>query len=170
MLSFDIRSLETKAAQVDGYVAPDDPIWEKCDVRPAEPIHLKGRLSSASEGRFYFSGRMEGRIQQPCRLCLEDVDVEIDDEVHFLLAGLGAEEADDPEVFLYDPNARMVDLRPAVRENWLLSAPAYVQCREDCKGLCPTCGTNLNESTCNCSTNETDPRWDALRKHQSKTH
>ena len=170
MLSFDIRSLETKAVQVNGSVGPDDPIWEKGDTRPAEPIHLKGRLSSASEERFYFSGRMEGRVELPCRLCLEPVDADVDEEVHFLLAAEGAEEADDPEVFLYDPNARMIDLRPAVRENWLLAVPAYVQCSEDCKGLCPNCGTNLNESTCNCSTTTTDPRWDALRKLQSKTH
>ena len=170
MLSFDIRSLETKAAHVDGSVVPDDPIWEKGDNRPAGPIHITGRLSSASEGRFYFTGRMEGRVQLPCRLCLEEVDVDVDEDIHFLLAGIGAEEADDPEVFLYDPNAISIDLRPAVRETWLLSAPAYVQCSENCKGLCATCGTNLNESTCNCSKTETDPRWDALRKHQSKTH
>ena len=137
---------------------------------PAEPIRITGRLSSASEGRFYFTGRMEGRVQLPCRLCLEEVSVEVDEEIHFLLAGIGAEEADDPEVFLYDPNAITIDLRPAVRETWLLSAPAYVQCRENCKGLCATCGTNLNESICNCSKTETDPRWDALRKHQSKAH
>jgi uncharacterized protein len=170
MLSFDIRSLETKAVQVDGSLGADDPVWEKGDLRPTEPIHVKGRLSSASEGRFYFSGRMEGSVRLPCRLCLEEVDVEVDDDVHFLLAEIGAEEADDPEVFLYDSNAHSIDLRPAIRETWLLSAPAYVQCSEDCKGLCPTCGTNLNESTCNCSTTRTDPRWDALRKHQSKAH
>ena len=170
MLSFDIRSLETKAAQVDGLVGPDDPIWEKGDTRPSEPIHVKGRLSSASEGRFYFSGRLEGSLELPCRLCLEEVEVDVDEEAHFLLAGIGAEEADDPEVFLYDPNARTIDLRPAIRETWLLAAPMYVQCSEDCKGLCPTCGTNLNESTCNCSTSKSDPRWDALRKQQSKTH
>jgi len=170
MLSFDIRTLETKAAQVDGSVGPDDPIWEKGDTRPTEPIHVKGRLSSASEGRFYFSGRLEGSLKLPCRLCLEEVEVDVDEEAHFLLAGIGAEEADDPEVFLYDPNARMIDLRPAIRETWLLAVPMYVQCSEDCKGLCPTCGTNLNESTCNCSISKSDPRWDALRKHQSKTH
>src|SRR3954467_2949154 len=108
MLSFDIRSLETKAAQVDGSVGPDDPVWEKGDLRPTEPIHVKGRLSSASEGRFYFSARVGGSICIPCRRCLEEVHVEVDDDVHFLLAEIGAEEADDPEVFLYDPNAHSI--------------------------------------------------------------
>src|SRR5216117_336357 len=170
MLSFDIRSLESKAVHVDGSIEPDDPIWESGDTRPTEPIRVTGRLSSAGEGRFYFTGRIEGHIKLPCRLCLEEVDVWVDEDVHLLLAETGAEEADDPDVFLYDPNERMLDLRRAVRENWLLSAPAYVQCREDCKGLCPSCGTNLNESTCSCTTTttKTESRWDALLNHKSK--
>src|SRR2546423_13374384 len=124
MLSFDIRSLETKAAHVDGSVAPDDPIWEKGDSRPAEPIRITGRLSSASEGRFYFTGRMEGRVQLPCRLCLEEVSVEVDEEIHFLLSGIVAEQADAPEPFLYDPYAITIDLRPAASGTLLLSASA----------------------------------------------
>jgi uncharacterized protein len=170
MLSFDLRSLETKAVHVDGSIQLDDPIWEEADVRPSEPIRVVGRLSAAGEGRFYFSGRIEGRLTLPCRLCLEEVDVKVNEEVHFLLAEMGAEEADDPEVFLYDPNARSLDLRPSVRETWLLTAPAFVQCREDCKGLCATCGTNLNESTCNCTPTTTDSRWGALLKHQGDAH
>ncbi|MFL5488595.1 MAG: YceD family protein [Gemmatimonadaceae bacterium] len=155
---------------VDGALQPDDPIWEEADVRPSEPIRVTGRLSSAGEGRFYFTGRIEGQVELPCRLCLENVEVEVDEEVHFLLAEIGADEAEDPDVFLYDPNSRMLDLRGAVRETWLLTAPAFVQCREDCKGLCPTCGTNLNESTCSCTPTKTDSRWDALLNHQSKSH
>ena len=170
MLSFDIRSLETKAVQVDGSLAPDDPIWEEADLRPTEPIRVTGRLSSAGEGRFYFTGRIEGRTELSCRLCLEDVAVDVDEDVHLLLAEIGADEADDPDVFLYDPAERMLDLRSAVRENWLLTVPGYVQCSEDCKGLCATCGTNLNERTCNCTTTTTDSRWDALLEHKSKSH
>jgi uncharacterized protein len=170
MLSFDLRSLESKAVQVDGSLQPDDPIWEEGDATPAEPIRVTGRLSTAGEGRFYFSGRIEARTEMSCRLCLEEVDVDVDEEVHFLMAETGADEADDPDVFLYDPNARNLDLRSAVRETWLLTAPAFVQCREDCKGLCATCGTNLNETTCNCTPTKTDTRWDALLKHQTDAH
>jgi uncharacterized protein len=167
MLSFDIRSLETKAVQVDGALEPDDPIWEEGDTRPSEPLRVAGRLSSAGDGRFYFSGRMVGRLELACRRCLEPVDVPVEDEVHFLLAETGAEEADDPDVFLYDPAARNLDLRAAVRETWIITAPAFVQCREDCKGLCATCGTNLNDSACDCTPKKADTRWDALLKHQS---
>ena len=170
MLSFDLRSLESKAVQVDGSLQPDDPIWEEGDARPSEPITVTGRLSTAGEGRFYFSGRIDARMEMSCRLCLEDVDVEVDEQVHFLLAETGADEADDPDVFLYDPNARNLDLRSAIRETWLLTAPAFVQCKDDCKGLCATCGTNLNENNCNCTPTKTDSRWNALLKHHTDAH
>ncbi len=162
MLSFDIRSLESKAEQVEGSLSPDDPIWLEGDALPSGAITVTGRLSSAGEGRFYFSGRMTGWMDIPCRRCLEDVDVAVEDEVHFIFAETGADEADDPDVFTYDPSARELDLRPAIRENWLLIAPAYAQCRDDCKGLCANCGRNLNEGACDCAPVSTDSRWDAL--------
>jgi uncharacterized protein len=162
MLSFDIRSLETRAESVDASLPPDDPIWEAGDMLPSEPIQVTGRLSSAGDGRFYFSGRMSSRITMPCRLCLEDVNVAVEDEVHFILAEADADEADDPDVFVYDANLHELDLRPAIRENWLLIAPAFVQCREDCKGLCASCGKNLNEGSCDCTPVKGDSRWDAL--------
>src|SRR6202049_5225688 len=101
MLSFDIRSLETKAVHLEGLCQWADPIWEEGDVRPSQPVRVIGRLSSAGEGRFYFTGRIDGGIVLPCRLCLEEVNVAVDEEVHFLLAAIGADEVDDPDVVLY---------------------------------------------------------------------
>ena len=48
------------------------------------------------------------------------------------------------------------------REEWLLAVPAFSLCREDCKGLCPRCGADLNERPCDCA-DTTDARWDALK-------
>src|SRR5438105_6679053 len=107
MLSFDIRSLETRAVHVDGSLEPDDPIWEAGDARPAGPVRVTGRLSSAGEGRFYFAGRVEGHVELPCRLCLDEGDVEVDEEVHLLLAELGGEEGNDPAGYPSDPSQRM---------------------------------------------------------------
>ncbi len=163
MLSFDIRSLESQAAHVDGTVSPDDPVWEAGDMRPATPIHVEGRLSAAGPGRFYFSGRMRGTSEMPCRRCLEDVRVDVAEDEHFIFSAAGEEETDDPDVFPFDPQAHQLDMRPAVREAWLLAAPAFVQCREDCKGLCPTCGTDWNVADCDCEPVKIDSRWEKLR-------
>ena len=163
MLSFDIRSLESQAAQVDGRLAPDDPVWEDGDVRPSEPIVVTGRLSAAGASRFYFSGHIEGEAVVPCRRCLTDVDVNLREEAHFIYSSEGEDSEDDPDVYPFDANAPKLDLRPAVRESWLLAVPAYVLCREDCKGLCATCGIDLNTGTCEHSQVKTDSRWDSLR-------
>ncbi|MDP9179666.1 MAG: DUF177 domain-containing protein [Gemmatimonadota bacterium] len=163
MLSFDIRSLESRAAHVDGTVSPDDSVWEAGDMRPATPIHVEGRLSAAGPGRFYFSGRMSGTSEMPCRRCLEDVRVEVSEDEHFIFSAAAEEETDDPDVFPFDPQAHQLDMRPAVREAWLLAAPAFVQCREDCKGLCPTCGTDWNVADCDCEPVTIDSRWEKLR-------
>ena len=87
----------------------------------------------------------------------------IEDESHIIYAEPDETTDDDPDVYPLDPDARELDLRPAIREQWLLAQPRYVLCREDCKGLCPRCGTDLNDGPCDCPP-QTDSRWDSLRK------
>lgn len=55
-----------------------------------------------------------------------------------------------------------IDLEPLVREALLLELPLAPLCREDCRGLCPTCGADLNEGACLCAPEDRDPRWAAL--------
>ncbi len=168
MLSFDIRSLESHAAQVEGQLAPDDPAWEDGDVRPAKPIIVEGRLSAAGATRFYFSGRLHGEAQVPCRRCLTEVAVQIREDAHFIFSSEGEDSADDPDVYPFDANAVKLDMRPAVREAWLLAVPGFVLCREDCKGFCATCGVDLNAETCGHVQSTTDSRWDALKAAREK--
>ena len=73
--------------------------------------------------------------------------------------------ANDPiDVYLIDDRATELDLRPALREQWLLNVPGYALCRDDCQGLCPTCGAELNLGPCDCTPTSADPRWEGLRK------
>lgn len=163
MLSFDIRSLESEAAQVEGLLSPEDAVWEDGDVRPAGPIRVEGRLSAAGASRFYFSGRIEGKAAAPCRRCLTEVGVQVEEPAHFIFSSEGEDAADDPDVYAFDPNAARLDLRPAVREAWLLAVPGFVVCREDCRGLCANCGADWNTESCDCAPVTTDGRWDALK-------
>jgi len=164
MLSFDIRSLETQAVVVDADLPADDPIWEDGDPKPAGAVHVTGRLSSAGAGRFYWHGRIEGDVALECSRCLTDTSAHVSDEAHIIFAESGDEETDDPDVFRIDPKDRELDLRPAIREEWILAAPTFGLCRDDCKGLCASCGQDLNEASCDCGKPGADARWDALRK------
>lgn len=162
MLSFDLSTLESHAVLVDGRLDASDPIWGSDESRPSEAITVTGRLSSAGASRFYFSGRIEGSVATDCRRCLTPVKVPVQEDVHLLFARADDEEIDDPDVYVIGNRTRELDLRPSVREQWILAVPAYVLCREDCKGLCPQCGADLNAGPCNCDPVH-DDRWDALR-------
>ena len=165
MLSFDIRSLTEHAVSVDDTLAPDDPVWLETDTRPSEPIHVKGRLSAAGPGRFYWHGTIEGDVDLECRRCLGDAVGHVSEEAHLIFAEAGAEGVeDDPDVYILGDTASELDLRPAIREQWLLNVPGYALCRDDCKGLCPTCGAELNLGDCGCASRSADPRWAALHK------
>jgi uncharacterized protein len=59
-----------------------------------------------------------------------------------------------------------IDLAPGIREQILLALPPSPLCKEDCQGLCPTCGKDLNEGACECDRTVTDPRWEALKAIQ----
>ncbi len=163
MLCFDIRSLEARAESVDGLLETADPVWETDDTLPeGAGIHVSGRLSSAGAGRFFFSGRYEGAARSECTRCLTDVTSQVSEEVQWIFAESGMDEAEESDVFPIPANERELDLRPVVREEWLLTVPAFALCREDCKGLCPTCGADRNTEECSCPPS-TDPRWESLR-------
>ena len=62
------------------------------------------------------------------------------------------------------PDAYEIDLTSDIREVLMLSVPIKLLCKENCRGLCPHCGVNLNERTCSCKVEITDTRWESLRK------
>ena len=149
MLSFDIRSLTEHAVTVNDVLSADDPVWQDGDPMPAAPVQVTGRLSAAGPGRFYWHGSIDGVVALSCSRCLGDTEGLVSNEAHLIFAEAGTEGVeDDPDVFLLDDRSAELDLRPAVREQWLLHVPGYALCRDDCKGLCPTCGAELNLGPC----------------------
>ncbi|MFH0914084.1 MAG: DUF177 domain-containing protein [Chloroflexota bacterium] len=78
-----------------------------------------------------------------------------------ILTGLPPPPSEEPGAFTIDEH-HILDLTEAVRQYTLLAIPMKLLCREDCAGFCATCGQNLNEGACHCSTQEVDPRWAKL--------
>ena len=150
MLSFDLRSLESSAARVEAELLADDTVWEDGDVKPAASVRVAGRLSAAGAGKFYFSGAIAGTADATCRRCLEGMQIGVEAEVHLVMVEATADEADQPDVYLIDTRQHELDLRPAIREEWLLAVPQFTVCSETCQGLCPTCGVNRNTGSCSC--------------------
>lgn len=70
---------------------------------------------------------------------------------------------DEPGSFTIDEH-NILDLTEAIRQYAILAIPMKPLCQEDCAGLCPTCGANLNQAPCNCPPEPADPRWSELSK------
>lgn len=97
----------------------------------------------------------------PCRRCVAEVigttTIEVD-ELYQDPSDASAVLADDA----FPIEGDQVDLVPAVREAILLELPNDVLCRDDCAGICPVCGIDRNQGTCECDTTVRDDRWAAL--------
>jgi len=114
-------------------------------------------------------GSIKAPVEIECTRCLTPVKRELDIvfDVDFIDRELFPDskethlESSDLETDVIDGNE--LDLTQVAREQILLNLPEQVLCREDCKGICPTCGNDLNEDDCKCSDDNIDPRWAALK-------
>ena len=165
MLRLDLTRLEREGSiQIEARIPPDDPLWSDTEVTFAGPVQVRVRASRAGSGEIVVRGTMEAPLHQECRRCLERVPGALSEEVTLVFLPVtepGME--DDGETHLFEEGAGELDLGEALREEVILAIDPYVVCRPECKGLCPRCGANLNVETCDCTTEELDPRWNALR-------
>jgi uncharacterized protein len=113
-------------------------------------------------------GSFRGIFQAPCARCVEPVEHELAEDFDLLFRPAevdanGAEHAittPETEIGYYENGG--LALEDVLREQVLLSLPAKTLCQPDCKGLCPRCGLNRNETACSCEQGPSDPRWEAL--------
>ena len=164
MLIVDLGRLAREGRlRLERDVAPDDALWQGLDFRFAEPVrvHMEAQLVGHD---VLVRGRVQGELQRECRRCLEPLTVPLDEDVAmYFRSGISEPEAVDEEVYAL-PDRGDLDIGAAVREQVALAVPQYAVCREDCRGLCPTCGANRNETDCGCEVEEVDDRWAALRR------
>ena len=165
MLRVEIGDLEWGPVEISGSVAVDDPLLEDVGFELAEAVAVSGRVSSVAPGRFFWRGRLVTEVKGLCRRCLVVTSVSVDAAVAVMFAD-GAD-PDDASQYAIDPAAGAIELDGAVREELILAKGPYLLCREDCKGLCAGCGTDLNERSCDCQP-PTDLRWAGLQAVKTK--
>nr|WP_297864570.1 DUF177 domain-containing protein [uncultured Acetatifactor sp.] len=132
----------------------------KYEIISRMPILLS--ITNASFGRARVEGSVELSFQAKCDRCLTDVPVTLRLEfTHMALApGRTPEETED-EVKLTD--GYYLDTEAFVHNEILINWPVKILCREDCKGICPVCGQNLNMRDCGCDTFVPDPRMAVIQ-------
>jgi uncharacterized protein len=132
------------------------------------PLRVGAKVSRAAD-KFLVHGTIRGGIRIRCDRCLEPFHRELESQFHVYLV-VPRERADQEEIELLDEDMEVdfirgdtIDLSDIVREQIYLSLPMRAICRESCRGLCPVCGLNLNESSCMCRKAEGHPAFSKLR-------
>jgi uncharacterized protein len=132
-------------------------------TEPAEP-EVEVRVTRSLSG-IHLTLRTEVDLVGPCWRCLEEARIHLEVEsAEFAAEGRPTDAPFDEDLDSAYVADRVLDLAAWARDAIAEAMPATVLCRDDCAGLCPTCGANRNEVDCGCVVVETDPRWDALRE------
>lgn len=176
-----VRELEVRKLEFEEDYQPGQ-IEFGPEFRQVGPLHSDGRAELVVEHRGHgqdvedirLIGKVVAQLEFSCARCLEPVAHKVDRSFDLIYRPQGVDRRADEvaiseaetEIGYYQGEGLL--LEDALREQVLLATPVRALCREDCKGLCPQCGRNLNAETCDCEQRLNDPRWDALNDIKKK--
>ena len=126
-------------------------------VEFVEPVRIEGTLKNEDDV-FVLDAVGKTTVLMECSSCLAPVRKELSFEIKERFAHTGRDD-EETETFTGD----QIDLADFVKRGIIGELPMRVECREDCKGLCPICGKDLNDGDCGCDRTIRDPRFESLR-------
>jgi len=140
------------------------------------PVRFKGTVKNVSRGVLQLEGKFSAVVKSICDRCLSETAFEVENRLDVIFKSThnqnrnlefesdNAPDYDDDDEYRYNG----YDLIPdkAIRDGMFLTLPNKVLCKEDCKGFCMKCKTNINETNCKCEVNEEtrNSRFEELRK------
>lgn len=166
-MRIELDRLEQEGGRFSRTYKPGELSLDDDQVVLVGPAEVSGRIRR-DDKEVELSGELRAKIETACDRCLQPVKLSLgaefserfvpavswrDEEQHEL-------QEEDLNLAVFDGEA--IELDDLVREEILLAVPAHVLCREECKGLCPVCGIDRNQGSCQCETGGTDSRWQGL--------
>ncbi len=133
-----------------------------------EPVSLNLRIQK-EKNEIYIRGSAAVLVESVCDRCLRSCDRQLSGELMVTLKRLPVvtdvrSEPETDEIVYISEEEKKIELNEIVHESLLLSLPMKFVCKEDCRGICPHCGNDLNVRQCQCVhiENPADERWQAL--------
>lgn len=144
------------------------------EVRVEGPLTAQVRLLPSGATEVFALGRFRGRITYRCGRCLGEFGAEVADEFHQTYVRDEPDAEGDVALRREDLDVEPllggeIDLTQAVLEQFMLALEPHPVCREECQGLCPSCGANRNEGDCGCGPQGGDPRLGALAQWKTRS-
>ena len=144
----------------------EDLSWKLDEGEFCGRVKVNLSLSQGGE-RYLFSGKVIAKVKMECSRCLNQYEEPIEASFDFVLKKQGegfVPEAEEDLLNFVSEKSDFLVIDQWVKEAIILGLPLKPLCQEDCKGICPSCGADLNITSCNCAKKEVDPRWEKLKK------
>jgi len=167
-----VREMELRKVRFDETFESGQIEFASENLEQASPLHAVGsaELLKNTGGQVRVQGRYTVELTVPCDRCLVNARYPLDAGFDLFYRPV-KEIARDEEIEIDEGEAEIgfyegggLELEDILREQILLTLPMQRVCSEGCKGICPVCGKNRNQSACDCSPSTVDDRWGALRK------
>ena len=162
------QELEIHRVVVSKTYAPADLDYRGAEFKQTRPLKV-GAVAELAGGEIRIRGHLDTTLEGSCDRCLGAVELPIERDFDLFyrpVSTIAREEeievpADEMEVGFYSGEG--VELDDVIAEQVILALPMKVVCNSECRGLCPTCGANLNVEQCSCPPAEADSPFAALR-------
>ena len=147
------------------YDFEESPSLIKLDERFSRPVVVRIELEKRRR-QLFLTGHVETVGRFVCDRCLDDFDcpVKVDYRMTYVYNESDAGEVDKDELTVIHASTNEIKIDDDVKDYVILAVPQKILCREDCAGLCGTCGANLNRETCNCAKEEVEPNYIKLNQ------
>lgn len=151
-----LRSINSSIA-VDGEIDVPSIVYMGDEISVNTPIKVSAKITNTG-GSLLLAGRIYANLTLKCSRCLESFNYNFENDFEEELSN----NSDDEDVVHFEGDT--IELTDIIVNNILLYLPMKVVCRENCEGLCPVCGSNLNAGGCSCTGDSLDPRLEVLKK------
>lgn len=144
---------------VKGTCALSDTEFLGEDISFPDGLYVNGKITNNTKS-LHFTAEVTGKLQAHCARCRKPVCEDVGFSVSEILVRDDDADAGEDDIIVF--SGHEIDIGDIVIDNFFLNASGKYLCKEDCRGLCPKCGRDLNIGECNCTDDEIDPRWAAL--------
>jgi uncharacterized protein len=166
-----VKEMELRKVRFDETFQPGQIDFAGEDLTQGSPLHAVGtaELLSGSDGEIRIQGRCVVEMTAECDRCLGrarfalDAGFDLYYQPMSVIARQEEVEIDEGEAEIGFYEGGGMELEDILREQVLLALPMQRVCSDACKGICPVCGRNRNETACDCRIENTGDRWGALR-------
>jgi uncharacterized protein len=167
-MRLDLNRIRTAHERYEKTYAADAFAGDQDTFRVTGPVSLACDIFK-DKAQFRLAGRVETVLEATCSRCLEPfpipvaADFDLRYQPHTQNTGEGEAEIEEDDLTTAFYSDDEIDLGQLMREQFYLALPMKPLCAEDCRGLCPECGTNLNRDSCACTHQWEDARFAVLK-------